>query len=246
MIELTSYTFKSSQGPFLNINEDAIEVDLINNLFFIIDAFGGSGAGDVAAVKIKDNFKKFYNKIGGDPDSTLPFYFSPNYLIEGNALINSFYYCHQMINELNLNKTINQRMGASLAAISFSENVVNLVSVGNCLALLFRNGELKQLNCLESLENLSVDNYDKMFLTCPTNAIGLFEDMGVKLQEFKVTAGDSLLLLTDGAYNRITFKEIKYLLMKPSDSSKQKISEIFELQNQRGNLDNQSCLLLNF
>ena len=74
MISLKSYSAFSEQGPYLQVNEDAVEVDLINHLFLLLDGFGGSSVGDKAVQFVKDTVKKFYTKVGGDPDSTLPFY----------------------------------------------------------------------------------------------------------------------------------------------------------------------------
>lgn len=80
MSEIKSYAMKTHQGPFLNLNEDLVEVDLVNNLFMVIDGFGGSNIGDKAASMVRDSLKRSFTKIASDPDSTLPFYFSHKYL----------------------------------------------------------------------------------------------------------------------------------------------------------------------
>ena len=49
MIELKSYGLLSHQGPHLNLNEDYVEVDLANNLFMVIDGFGGSNIGEAGS-----------------------------------------------------------------------------------------------------------------------------------------------------------------------------------------------------
>ena len=48
MIKLKSYSARTDSGPFLQVNEDDHDVDLINNLFLIFDGFGGSNVGDKA------------------------------------------------------------------------------------------------------------------------------------------------------------------------------------------------------
>src|SRR5690554_2697171 len=100
-MKLKSYTAKTHQGPYLHINEDEVDVDLRNKIYMLIDGFGGSGIGDRVAKEVKETIKRFYTRVGGDPDSTLPFFFSHKYLIEGNALINSMHYAHSLIKKDN-------------------------------------------------------------------------------------------------------------------------------------------------
>ena len=55
-----------------------------------------------------------------------------------------------------------------------------------------------------------------------------------------------VILLTDGVYARLLESEIKEILEKNLDSELEMINELFELSNDRGNLDNQSALVLQF
>ena len=73
MIELKSYGMQTHQGPHLNLNEDLVEADLVNNLFMVVDGFGGSNIGDRVAMMVRDSLKRSYTKIAVDPEATLPF-----------------------------------------------------------------------------------------------------------------------------------------------------------------------------
>lgn len=44
-MKLKSYAAKTHQGPYLEINEDGYEFDFENELYMILDGFGGSGIG---------------------------------------------------------------------------------------------------------------------------------------------------------------------------------------------------------
>ena len=46
-MNLKTFSAESSPGPFLQVNEDAYDFDLINEVFLLLDGFGGSGVGDV-------------------------------------------------------------------------------------------------------------------------------------------------------------------------------------------------------
>jgi serine/threonine protein phosphatase PrpC len=246
MIELKSYAMKTDQGPHLNLNEDVVEADLANNLFMVVDGFGGSNIGDRAAGIIRDNIKRSFTKIAIDPESTLPFFFSHKYLIEGNALINAFFNAHQAVNRDNEDKNLDQRGGGSVLAAAVAENIVTLVSTGNCIAYLYRKGTLTQELMPDSLANVSRDNFEGHRQSMPMSGIGLFEDLHYTVRELKLSNDDLLILMTDGAYGRIDADEIKHILEKYSDKESEAINQLFKLANDRGNLDNQSALILQF
>ncbi len=246
MIELKSYGLLTHQGPHLNLNEDLAEVDLVNNLFMIIDGFGGSNIGDKAAMIVRDSIKRSYTKIAGDPDSTLPFFYSHKYLIEGNALINALHVAHQNICRENENKNMNNRGGASVIGAALAENVLSLVSTGNCIAFLYRKGNLSNEILPDSLRSLSRDRFSSFLHTAPMSGIGLFDDLHYQVRELKISAGDLVILLTDGIYARLEENEIKYTIEKNLESELEIIKELMKLANERGNLDNQSALLLQF
>jgi serine/threonine protein phosphatase PrpC len=246
MIELKSYAVKTHQGPHLNLNEDFAEADLANNLFMIIDGFGGSGIGDRASKIIRDSLKRSYAKVSSDPDSTLPFFFSHKYLIEGNALINALHLAHQNVSRDNSSKSMNNRGGASVLAAAMSENLVSLISTGNCGAYLYRKGNLSCEILPDSLQSLSRDHFSTYLHTAPMSGVGLFEDLHFQMKELKISPGDIVLLLTDGVYARLNTIEIQYTIEKNLDSELEIINELFQLANERGNLDNQSALILQF
>lgn len=246
MIELKSYGMQSHQGPHLNLNEDLVDADLVNNLFMLIDGFGGSNIGDRAAMMVRDHLKRSYTKISVDPDATLPFFYSHKYLIEGNALINAFHTAHQNVNKDNEQKSLDNRGGASVIAAAVAENILTMVSTGNCVAYLYRKGHLSLEVLPDSLASLSRDSYQSFLHSVPMSGIGLFEDLHYNVRELRVCAGDVVIMLTDGAYSRVNADEIKYTIETNLESEMEAIKELFRLSNDRGNLDNQSAIILQF
>lgn len=245
-MKLKSYSAHTHQGPHLQINEDDVEIDLVNQLYIILDGFGGSGIGDKCVQELKQTIKTFYTKVGGDPDSTLPFYYSNKYLLEGNALVNSMLYAHQQLKLKNSEVEMNSRGGASCIAVAQSENIVTVVGTGNCLAYLYRNGKLKEIVHPDNMELLGEDEYLKHFLSLPMSGFGLFDDLHFRVAEVRVKTDDTLILLTDGVYSRLNSNEIKFILDRKKHSDGQKVKEMFNLANSRGNMDNQSTILLQY
>ncbi|MBY0414903.1 MAG: SpoIIE family protein phosphatase [Bdellovibrionales bacterium] len=245
MIDLKSYGMQTHQGPHLNLNEDVVEADLINNLFMLIDGFGGSNVGDRAAMLIRDQLKRSFTKIAIDPEATFPFFYSHRYLIEGNALINAFHNAHKAMNRDNEEKTMDNRGGASVIAASIAENILTLVSTGNCVAYLYRKGQLSLEVLPDSLASLSRDSLDSRLQSIPMSGIGLFEDLHYTVRELRVSEGDLIVLLSDGVYSRLVNDEIKNTIER-GESELEIIKELFRLSNDRGNLDNQSGIVLQF
>lgn len=244
MGRLKSYSAKTHQGPLLQINEDDYDIDLKNQLYFLMDGFGGAGIGDQGVGLVKKSLKNFYTKVALDPDSTLPFFFSSRYLIEGNALINAIKSAHQALKNENAAKDMGSRAGVSLVAIAASESLLTLASIGNCVSLLYRQGQLEVLTYPDSLKPLCDDN-KRSFQLFPLNALGLFEELEPQVRELRLETDDQILLLSDGVFGRLKVEEIKFVLDKKSEKG-QIVDELFRLANSKGNLDNQTAVILRF
>lgn len=246
MIDLKSYGLNSQQGPFFNVNEDDVFVDLHNNLFLVFDGFGGVNIGDKTVENIKNNVKSFYTKIGGDPDSTFPFFYSYKYLLEGNALINAMYSSHEVLKKENFEKSLSHRGGASMIGAAKSENILTFVSTGNCMAYLFRQNSLTRIVVPDVIKPILSIRHNENFEAMPLSGFGLFDDLHLQIKELKLNSGDLIIMMTDGAYNKINDDEIRYIVDQREFSLTDKTSQIFNTVNERGNLDNQSLLFLQF
>lgn len=245
-MKLKSYAAKTDQGPYLQINEDDFEIDLINKLILIFDGFGGSGIGDKTVSILKDNIKKFYTKIGGDPDSTFPFSYSHKLLVEGNALVNAMEYSHELIKRENSAKEMSKKGGAAAVCAAMADNILIFSSIGNCSVYLYRRGKLELFIRPDNIQFLTKSSSTKQFHSIPFSGFGLFDELNLKIDELRVIDGDLVIMVTDGACSRLDGEEIKYILDRKNISDDQKIAELFSLNNSRGNMDNQSAILLQF
>lgn len=243
---LKSINAQTEAGPVLQINEDGYDFDLNNHLYMLFDGFGGAGVGDRAVAKLKENLKKFFTKIAFDQNATLPFFFSPKFLIEGNALINSMLYCHELLYKDNLQKEVAQRGGSSAMLMVKSESILTLVSTGNCVAYIYRRGKLKKIFVEDSYLFLSDDDYDGHLKTIPLSGFGLFSDLYYQVKEVRIFEGDLVIAMSDGVYAKILEEELRDTLGRRNVNQKIKIQELLKLANERGNLDNQTAMILEF
>tara|TARA_Y100000780_G_scaffold232582_1_gene267443 strand:- start:25089 stop:25826 length:738 start_codon:yes stop_codon:yes gene_type:complete len=245
-VNIKTFSAESNPGPFLQVNEDGYDFDLINEVFILLDGFGGSGIGDVCVSNLKQNIKSFYTKFCSDPDATMPFYFSPRYLLEGNALINSLLHAHGKLYKENLEKEFSARAGSSGIFMAKAESVLTIVSVGNCACYLYRKGELSKIFIEDSFQFLTNSSYQNHLKTTPLSGIGLFPELDYQVKELRLFPGDKVIALSDGAYARLSEGELRDIVNNPEIEGKEKIAKLFSMSNQKGNLDNQSCMILEF
>ncbi len=245
-MRLKAYAAQTHQGPYLQVNEDGYDFDFDNELFMVVDGFGGSGLGDRATEKLKNEIKTFYTQISDDPNATMPLYYNPRNLLEGNAILNSMMNAHQNLLRTNLERPVNQRAGASAIVAVKADSLMVLVGVGNCCAYHFRKGKLSKVIVEDTFQYLSKDQFDLRFRTSPMNAIGMYPELGHQMREVRLAEGDKIILLTDGVYAQLSDDELLYTLNKSSPDANERVNSLLKLSNSRGNTDNQTAMILEF
>lgn len=245
-MELKNFSVETHQGPFLNVNEDAYDFDLDHEIFMIFDGYGGSGIGDKVVDQLKKDVKNFYFNFVKDKNSTLPFYYSSKYLPEGNALINAAMFSHEKLYKENMNRDFSKRGGASGILMAKNESLLTLLFVGNCRGYLLRRGKLISLCREDSHRFISKDTFNSYLKNMPLSGFGLFPDIHYQLKEVRIIPEDKILLMSDGVYGRLDDEEVSSSISKYTINIKQKVLELFDLANQRGNLDNQTCMILEY
>lgn len=243
---LKKVSYFTHQGPYLNINEDGVDSDIDLNLYTVYDGFGGNNVGDVATENAKNQIKKSFTKISADEDSTMPFVYSPRYILETNALMNAFHQSHQLLLKQNQEKKLEHRGGAAVCAFSISSKLATIVNCGNVRALLKRGNELKSLVAVDDFSNISsVESTQKNLTTVPSMALGLFEELSLHVVEFLPHKGDVLLLATDGMVSMLNDEQILNTV-NSFDDDVHVLQKLAELNNEEGNWDNQSGIILRF
>lgn len=245
-MRLKAYAAQTHQGPYLQVNEDGYDFDFENDLYMVFDGFGGSGIGDRAVDRLKQEIKNFYTQISDDPNATMPLYYNPRNLLEGNAIVNSLINAHQNLIKSNSEKPINQRAGASAIVAVRAESVMILVGIGSCSAYHFRQGKLSKIITEDTFQYLSKNQMDFRFRTSPMNAMGMYPELGHQMREVRLAEGDKLILLTDGVYTSLTDDELLYALNKSAPDAQERVNSLLKLSNTRGNLDNQTAMILEF
>ena len=146
----------------------------------------------------------------------------------------------------NLKKEFSTRAGASGIFMAKSESVLSIVSVGNCACYLYRKGRLEKVFIEDSFQFLTNNSYQNHLKTTPLSGFGLFPELDYQVREIRLFSGDKIVALSDGVYSRLSEDELKDVVTNPEIDGKAKIERMFSISNQKGNLDNQSCMILEF
>lgn len=181
-----------------------------------------------------------------DPNATMPLYYNPRNILEGNAILNSMMSAHQNLYNQNSCKPIGQRAGASTIVAAKADSLLILVGVGNCCAFHFRQGLVNKVIHEDTFKFFAKDQFFSPFHTTPISALGMYSDMGHQLKEIRLMDGDKIVLLTDGVYSHVSEEELSYHLNKTFIDGNERINSLLKLSNSRGNRDNQTVMILEF
>jgi serine/threonine protein phosphatase PrpC len=245
-MKLKSFYALSNQGPYLNTNEDDYDFDFQKGLYMMFDGVGGSGIGDKVVSDAKTFIGDFYGTLTTDREATHPFYYSAKFLLEGNALINAALMAHDKIHKSNATKNIDVRGASAAVLVGESDCVLNVFSTGNCRGYLLRNGKGHRIVLEDTLKNTSDLEFARNSSNLPASGLGLFPDLHFNMQEFKVVDGDQFIFVTDGVYGLLDDDEILSIAGNPAREGKERISQLFALANDKGNLDNQTAMILEY
>ncbi len=245
-MRLKAYAATTHQGPFLDLNEDAYDFDLDQRLFQVWDGFGGSGVGDRAVGALKEQVRAGLRRLGADPDATMPFYWSPRWLAEGNALINSLLGAHHQLWRDNQPLPLGQRAGASTVCAVQADDILVLGHAGNCHAFLLRNGHVEPLFIPDSHLFLSPAPTGTQALRLPAAGFGLFPELHWGMREVRVQDGDLFLLASEGLAGTLDSGELQHVLGRHDGDLHQRLNALLKLSNDKGNTANQTGMILEF
>lgn len=245
-MKLKGYAAVTQQGPFLDVNEDGYDFDLDQQFFQVYDGFGGSGIGDRAVDTLKSEVRGFLQRLGQDPEATMPLYWNPRWLVEGNALINALLNAHNNLHRANSTKGIHLRAGASMTCALKADDVLVLGHVGNCRAYLVRHGSTAPLFISDSHSFLGADSLSPKALHVPASAMGMFPELTWSMREVRVREGDVFVFLTEGVAPWITDEELAHYVINGEQDLQQRLNVLLKLSNERGNASNQTGMILEF
>ena len=236
----------SDNGPFLNINEDDLAIDIKENLFAVIDGHGGSGIGDLGSALVKDILIKNYGNLVSDPDATMPIFYDPQSSLEVNGLMNVLMLSNNSLIKNNENKDYSKKAGVSLIAGVSIESTFHCVSVGNCFGVKINANDLCPIFLPDGDYNFSMMQQCDNGQVFPYSFLGEKENFNYQVKSVEVDFNERILLMTDGIYQRISGLELLSLYKASEGNTEDLVNNLLALANDRGNKDNQSIIVLEY
>ncbi len=205
-----------------------LDIYISENGSYIIalaDGMGGHKAGDVAAEMLLELLR---NEI-----LNLPPDLSESELIEEiNKLAQN---AHNYLLEESKKKPELEKMGTTLIAVLFYNNLAYFFNAGDSRLYRFRDGYLARL---------SKDHSVKALTGLPSHALlnsfGAGKTVFIDLSKLKLFENDILLLCSDGLTDTLTDDEIEKILGLSQDPLKDLVTAAFE----RGSEDNISLIII--
>ncbi len=197
----------SSKGKKRTINEDRFfikQIDFETVLMAVADGLGGQPSGHIAAQTAVDDIKAF--KPGSD--------------LAEKGLLTLLTAIDKHVERLSKSDPELAYMGTTLTLASVRDNVLFWAHVGDTRLYHLRNDTLVQRTTDQTMAQFLVDEGEitkEEALTHPMQNL-LDQSIGSgdcepETGSFPLTAGDMVLLCSDGLYSKLTAEEIKNQLV---------------------------------
>lgn len=240
---MLSVGFKSDKGMCRGHNEDSVFVLPDQQLYIVADGVGGHNAGDVASRMAVESIAAYVTK-------------NPVSLAENPSQLKEFFMsCISFANENIFARASVPGEGYGMATTCvlcyIRDDQAYVVNVGDSRAYLIREGKIGQVtedhSCVQEMirsglitEEEAKDRPDRNMIT---RALGGEPGVSPDFFSFKLYAGDTILLCSDGLYGEVSSERLAELCTRYKTMhrlSRQLVDEA----NRNGGKDNISVVCI--
>ena len=231
-----AYGATSDVGRVREANEDSYLV--AEPLFVVADGMGGHIAGDVASSTAVKVIEGGSSQLSSEDPATLT-----KIISDANAAI---------WDKAQSDPAL-RGMGTTCTLVLVDEDRVHIAHVGDSRAYRLREGQLEQLTEDHTLVGrmvqegrLSVEEAQHHpQRSIITRALGVDEDVQVDLDTVELSAGDRLLICSDGLSSMVEDDQIRDVLARETDPQKA-ADGLVQLANEAGGDDNITVVVIDF
>ena len=234
---------RTDKGRRRKMNQDYVfasdrAVGSFPNLFLLADGMGGHKAGDYASRYLVEGLRHYVEKAESGPLVRV--------LESGIAVLNGELY------QLSLQHEELSGMGTTLvAAVVEEDGILNVANIGDSRAYLIRGNTIRQITRDHSyVEEMVEKGYMRrgsedylQSRNIITRAVGVQQRVHADFFELELSAGDFLLLCSDGLSNMVDNESILNVVQDAS-SVQAKAEALIDLANLNGGRDNIGVILL--
>ena len=245
---------RSDVGRKRKGNEDSLFLNPEQKLYVVADGMGGHAAGEVASRVAVDAINEFVTLTGGNEEITWPFGLDESISYEGNRLKTAIRHANRRVLEATRESAEYEGMATTVAAVLVDGETAHLAHVGDSRIYLWRDGEIEQLTNDHSWVNEQIQSgvisaeqaRSHPLRNVVTRALGGRSDLLVDVQSRRMSAGDVLLLCSDGLTTMIGDEDIARILGETSVDVARAAMALVDEANERGGEDNITVVLLKF
>lgn len=240
-------------GKVRDHNEDNFLVDKKLGLFIVADGMGGHAAGEVASAiavrtvheEMKRETDLFADYLSGATGANKV---TPKDIV--GLVEHAVQRACSKVHEEALNDAAKRGMGTTLSVLLVVGNQGFIAHVGDSRIYLSRGGRIQQVtedhtvyNELIKRGKLSREQIEKVQQkNAITRAVGVYERVEVDTLVIELTAGDVLVLASDGLHGYLESpEELRPALSLDGDSS---VEALVSLANDRGGKDNITIIVV--
>ena len=232
----------TSVGKIRSVNEDSFCVSQIGEngevLAVVADGMGGHNAGEVASAQAVKVLKDL--KLRAD-------------VAIKDALLCAIDCANNEIYKMSQKQPEQHGMGTTITACVIAGNTATVAQVGDSRLYLIRDGKLSQITkdhslvemLLESGEITEADAKHHPQKNVITRALGTDNTVEADTYELEISAGDIILLCSDGLVNMVDDKKILSIITNNQDFGSLAESLVTEAEN-TGGIDNITVVLIKF
>ena len=231
-------------------NEDNFGYDLRHGIFVVCDGMGGQQAGELASKIAVDTVLDYFRQNARD---VIPVGGTSFEAVSDRAvgLANAIQLANQAIHEAAAQDLRHAGMGCTIVAVSVEGDLFSIANVGDSRIYLIRENNLPQLTNDHSLVMEQVRRGMMTMEEAATSkaqnvivrALGIDDSVEPDLEDHQFTAGDVLLLCSDGLSRYVTEEKMIEAVRKES-SLDEACAELIAAAKTGNSDDNITCLLV--
>jgi PPM family protein phosphatase len=212
----------SETGPVRHMNEDCFLSAEDLRLFIVADGMGGHAAGEVAARVAVESIENFIRRSHETTDFSWPYGIDPKLSYEANRLKTAVSLANRRINRLAENHDDYLGMGTTVVCALLSGGQLVAAHVGDSRLYVCNDHTLTQLTEDDSwaatvLGSKGGEIGPHATRHVLTNVLGARPDTVVHLLERDVSAGETLLLCSDGLHGSVPHDALQQMMTSTSD-----------------------------
>ena len=244
----------SDVGRRRKLNEDTFLVNMDSSLYIVADGMGGHNAGEIASQLAVETVADFVQRTRQEEEIKWPYGLDLKMSINANRLLTSVLLANKRVWDESEGYENLTGMGTTIVAALTDDEVISLVSAGDSRAYRLRRGKFEQLTVDDSWVQAAVDEgvllpeeaESHPMKNVITKAIGVKEDIDLRIQEYLLEEGDLYLMCSDGLHGMISNGDIEGIVKNMTGSLEMVVKKLIDAANELGGKDNITVLAISY